>query len=58
MIRLSDIDPTIPRAGWPGRRVAIARLVLEVVAGAAFLIALLTIAFVYIWLGAPAGATP
>jgi hypothetical protein len=38
MIRLDEIDPRIPRAGSPGRRIAIARLVVETVVGAALLL--------------------
>lgn len=47
MIRLSDIDARIPRAGWPGRRRAIARLVLEVAGGALLLIAAFYLIAVY-----------
>lgn len=54
MIRLDEFD--IPRPGWPGRRRAIAKLVVQMFLGTIFLIALLAIAFAYIWLGAPEGA--
>lgn len=56
MIRLSDIDPSIPRKGWPGRNRAIALLAVKVVGLTAMLIAFLVVGFVVIWLGAPEGA--
>lgn len=53
MIRLEEFG--IPRPGWPGRRRAIARLVLQVAGLTAFLIGMLGLALVYLWLLAPAG---
>lgn len=54
LIRLDEFG--VPRPGWPGRRRAIARLVVQAVLGTIFLLAALAVAFVYIWLGAPRGA--
>lgn len=54
LIRLEEFG--IPRPGWPGRRRAIARLVLQMVAGAAVLLLALAVIFIYLWLGAPEGA--
>ncbi len=52
MIRLDEFLD-LPRPGWPGRRRAIARQLLEVVGLAAFFVALMGIAFAAIWLLAP-----
>lgn len=54
LMRLEEFG--IPRPGWPGRRRAIARLVIQAVIGAIFLIALIALGFIYLWLGVPAGA--
>lgn len=45
MIRLEEFG--IPRKGWPGRRRALARLILEVVGGAVLLVAALYLVVVY-----------
>ncbi len=52
MIRLDEFLD-LPRPGWPGRRRAIARQLLEVVGLAAFFVGMLVITFVAIWLLAP-----
>lgn len=45
MIRLDELG--VPRPGWPGRRLAIARLVAEVVGGALIFIACMGAVVVY-----------
>lgn len=54
MIRLEEFG--VPRPGWPGRRRAIVRLVLQMVVGTLVLVGTVAVLFVYLWLGAPEGA--
>jgi cell division septal protein FtsQ len=54
LIRLDELG--IPRRGWPGRRRAIARLVLQMIGMLVILVGLFVVAYLYLWLLAPEGA--
>lgn len=45
MLTLQDIDPRIPQPGWPGRRWAIARLVVEIAGLTVLFVALMAVAY-------------